>query len=242
MTRNAHGGHHFRLSAENILSEMNDFQEIALRRETGGEEWVNECLKGAGHSRTHPAHPLTRSPAHPLTRSPAHPLTRRTRKCLCLRVKLVFRTGVRNAVSGRCIPWNSFPWFACFAYVACLLSFWRASRGGCRELHLLCWTEYVPQKVIEGFSKQAKAGVIVENYNSNAQMLAALRAKPGYYDLIQPSGFYAETLEENGGLEALDLGRVPNVATSDPAVAGAREGCRKGDSACHGWPARWELS
>jgi len=87
-----------------------------------------------------------------------------------------------------------------------------------RELHLLCWTEYVPKKVIEGFSKQASARVIVENYNSNAQMLAALRAKPGYYDLIQPSGFYAETLEENGGLEAFDLGRVPNVRNLDPRL------------------------
>jgi spermidine/putrescine transport system permease protein len=98
----------------------------------------------------------------------------------------------------------------CFAFAA------RADDA--RELHLLCWTEYVPQKVIDGFSKQTLARVLVENYNSNAQMLAALRAKPGYYDLIQPSGFYAETLEENGGLEALDLGRVPNVRNLDPRL------------------------
>jgi len=96
-----------------------------------------------------------------------------------------------------------------------------AARGEeARELHLLCWTEYVPQKVIDGFSKQEKARVIVENYNTNAQMLAALRAKPGYYDLIQPSGFYAATLQENGGLEALDLGRVANVRNLDPRLRG----------------------
>jgi spermidine/putrescine transport system permease protein len=100
--------------------------------------------------------------------------------------------------------------FVCLAFAA------RADDP--RELHLLCWTEYVPQKVIDGFSKQASAHVLMENYNSNAQMLAALRAKPGYFDLIQPSGFYAETLEENGGLEALDLSRIPNVRNLDPRL------------------------
>ena len=98
--------------------------------------------------------------------------------------------------------------------IACLACAARADDP--HELHLLCWTEYVPQKVIDGFAKQAAARVVVENYNSNSQMLAALRAKPGYYDLIQPSGFYAETLEENGGLEAIDPGRVPNVRNLDP--------------------------
>jgi len=98
----------------------------------------------------------------------------------------------------------------CFGFAA------RADEA--RELHLLCWTEYVPQKVIDGFSKQEKARVVVENYNSNGQMLAALRAKPGYYDLIQPSGFYAERLMESGGLEALDLGRIPNARNLDPRL------------------------
>src|ERR1700733_5393795 len=64
--------------------------------------------------------------------------------------------------------------FVCLAFAA------RADDP--RELHLLCWTEYVTQKVIDGFSKQASAHVLMENYNSNAQMLAALRAKPGYFD------------------------------------------------------------
>jgi spermidine/putrescine transport system substrate-binding protein len=85
-----------------------------------------------------------------------------------------------------------------------------------RALHLLCWSEYVPQLVIDGFEKQSHARVAMETYNSNEQMLAKLRAKPGYYDLIQPSGFYVATLIKQGELAPLDFARIPNLRNIDP--------------------------
>jgi spermidine/putrescine transport system permease protein len=84
------------------------------------------------------------------------------------------------------------------------------------ELHLLCWTEYVPKQVIEKFTQQTGAKVVVENYNSNEQMLEKLRSKPGYYDLVQPSGFYVETLVKQQGLEPLDYQHIPNAKHLDP--------------------------
>jgi len=84
------------------------------------------------------------------------------------------------------------------------------------ELHLLCWSEYVPQTVIDRFSRKTGARVLVENYNSNEQMLAKLRARPGYFDLIQPSGFYVETLARENMLEPLDIARIPNIRNLDP--------------------------
>lgn len=83
------------------------------------------------------------------------------------------------------------------------------------ELHLLCWTEYVPQTVIHGFEEKSHAGVVLETYNSNEEMLAKLRGKPGYYDLIQPSGFYVATLAGAGALEPLDFARLPNLRNID---------------------------
>jgi spermidine/putrescine transport system substrate-binding protein len=85
-----------------------------------------------------------------------------------------------------------------------------------RELHLLCWSEYVPQSVIEGFEKKSHARVTMETYNSNEQMLAKLRAKAGYYDLIQPSGFYVARLVKEDGLADLDFARIPNIRNIDP--------------------------
>ncbi len=89
-----------------------------------------------------------------------------------------------------------------------------------RELHLLCWTEYVPKSVIQGFEKTSGAKVLVEYYNSNEQMLEKLRAKPGYYDLIQPSGAYVETLAKQGDLALLDYQRIPNARHLDPQYRG----------------------
>jgi spermidine/putrescine transport system permease protein len=94
-----------------------------------------------------------------------------------------------------------------------------AAYGG-EELRLLCWSEYVPPAVIAGFANSTGVRVLVENYNSNEQMLAMLRARPDYYDLLQPSQFYVETLGKAGGLAPLTVARIPNVRFLDPKYCG----------------------
>jgi len=84
-----------------------------------------------------------------------------------------------------------------------------------RVLNLLCWTEYVPSSVIEKFTQHTGARVVVENYNSNEQMLGMLRAKPAHYDLVQPSQAYVEGLIQSHGLEPLDAAHIPNRANLD---------------------------
>lgn len=81
---------------------------------------------------------------------------------------------------------------------------------------MLCWSEYIPAEVVKGFEKAAGAKVELETFVSNEQMLANLRARPGFYDLVQPSGFYVETLARAGELEPLDFARIPNAANLDP--------------------------
>lgn len=87
-------------------------------------------------------------------------------------------------------------------------------------LNLLCWTEYVPASVTEGFAKRTGVRVVMENYNSNEQMLAMLRDKPRHYDLVQPSQAYVETLQHSSGLEPLDTARIPNLRHVDPQFRG----------------------
>ena len=44
------------------------------------------------------------------------------------------------------------------------------------SINLFCWSEYVPQDVIDGFTKETGIKVNVENYASNEEMLSKLLA------------------------------------------------------------------
>lgn len=83
-------------------------------------------------------------------------------------------------------------------------------------LNLYCWSEYVPQEVIEGFTKETGIKVTVENYASNEAMITKLLAGGSKYDLIQPSEYAIEALIKAGKLEELDLANIPNIKNLDP--------------------------
>jgi spermidine/putrescine transport system substrate-binding protein len=84
------------------------------------------------------------------------------------------------------------------------------------SLNLYCWSEYVPQDVIDGFTKTTGIKVNVENYASNEEMLSKLLAGGAKYDLIQPSEYMIEALIKAGKLQPLNLANVPNVKNLDP--------------------------
>src|ERR1700761_7098537 len=83
-------------------------------------------------------------------------------------------------------------------------------------LHLFCWSEYVPQEVIDGFTKETGVKVSVENYDSNEVMMAKLLAGGAKYDLIQPSEYTIEALIKAGQLEELNLANIPNIKNLAP--------------------------
>ena len=62
------------------------------------------------------------------------------------------------------------------------------------KLNIYCWSEYIPQDVIDDFAKETGIKVSVENYASNEEMLAKLGAGGGSYDIIQPSEYVIEAL------------------------------------------------
>ncbi len=99
-------------------------------------------------------------------------------------------------------------------FLAFLLS--GGARGAEPSLHLLCWSEYIPQSIVAEFTRSTGAAVEIENYNSNEQMAAKLRARPGWYDLAQPSGYYVRALAESDGWEPIDPDRIPNLRNLDP--------------------------
>lgn len=83
-------------------------------------------------------------------------------------------------------------------------------------LNLFCWSEYVPQEVIDGFTKETGVKVNVENYDSNEAMLSKLLGGGSKYDLIQPSEYTIEALIKADKLAELNLENIPNIKNLDP--------------------------
>lgn len=85
-----------------------------------------------------------------------------------------------------------------------------AGRAADKELNLYAWSEYVPQAVIEGFTKETGIKVNYETFASGEEMLTKLLAGGTHYDLIQPPDYIAEALIKNKLLIALDYKKLPN--------------------------------
>ena len=79
------------------------------------------------------------------------------------------------------------------------------------ELNLFAWSEYVPQSVLDGFTKETGIQVNYETYASNEEMLAKLLSGAASYDLIQPSEYTIEALVKENQLQKLDHSKIPNL-------------------------------
>src|SRR3954451_9268507 len=84
------------------------------------------------------------------------------------------------------------------------------------ELNLFAWSEYVPQEVIDGFTKESGVKVNYETYASNEEMLSKLFAGASNYDVIQPSEYTVEALIRLKKLAPIDWAKVPNIKHIDP--------------------------
>ncbi|WP_437288100.1 polyamine ABC transporter substrate-binding protein [Sorangium sp. So ce406] len=84
------------------------------------------------------------------------------------------------------------------------------------ELNLFGWSEYIPQEVLDGFTKETGIKVNYETYASNEEMMSKLLAGSTRYDLIQPSEYAVEALIKQNKLQPLDHARIPNLKNIAP--------------------------
>jgi spermidine/putrescine transport system permease protein len=85
-----------------------------------------------------------------------------------------------------------------------------------KELNLFAWSEYVPQEVLDGFTKESGVKVNYETYASNEEMLSKLLAGGTKYDLIMPSEYAVEALIKGKKLDTLDAAKIPNLKNLAP--------------------------
>ena len=91
------------------------------------------------------------------------------------------------------------------------------SARAAESLNLFGWSEYVPQPVLEGFTKATGIKVNFETFSSNEELISKLVAAAGNYDLIQPSDYAAEVLIRQKLLAPLDRSQLTNARHLDPA-------------------------
>jgi spermidine/putrescine transport system substrate-binding protein len=91
-----------------------------------------------------------------------------------------------------------------------------ATAAPTKHLNIYCWSEYIPQPIIDQFSKETGVKVTVENYASNEEMLSKLAAGGGEYDIIQPSEYVIEALVKEKVLHPLAHSKIPNLKNIDP--------------------------
>ncbi|GHT55055.1 spermidine/putrescine ABC transporter substrate-binding protein [Spirochaetia bacterium] len=86
------------------------------------------------------------------------------------------------------------------------------------KLYIYNWTYYTPDSVIEKFEKEYGVTVIYDEFASNEDMYAKLKAGGAGYDIVFPSGDYTSIMIHQNMLEKIDKSKVPNLSNIDPAV------------------------
>jgi spermidine/putrescine-binding protein len=90
-----------------------------------------------------------------------------------------------------------------------------SSDGGSSKeatLNFFCWTEYMPQSLLDDFEKETGIHVNMTTYSSNEDMLAKVKSETeGTYDLVVPSDYMVEQMAGQGMLEEIELDKLSNL-------------------------------
>ena len=91
------------------------------------------------------------------------------------------------------------------------------------KLAIYHWFEYIPQELLDKFSRQYDVEVVMDTYDSNEAMLASLKAGAlGSYDVAVPGDYMVTIMRQEGLLDRLRPGELRNIGNvksefADPA-------------------------
>jgi spermidine/putrescine transport system substrate-binding protein len=88
------------------------------------------------------------------------------------------------------------------------------------ELSIYNWADYVHPKTYPTFERRFDVKITEDNYPSNEDALAKLKAGASGYDIVAPTGYMVEIMVAEGLLMELDHSKIPNMANIDPQFAG----------------------
>ncbi|MEZ9232703.1 extracellular solute-binding protein [Vibrio amylolyticus] len=94
--------------------------------------------------------------------------------------------------------------------------FSQAALAGDKELYFYNWSEYIPNEVLESFTKETGIKVIYSTYESNESMYAKLKTQGSGYDLVVPSTYFVSKMHKEGMLQEIDKSKLTNFEGLDP--------------------------
>lgn len=85
-----------------------------------------------------------------------------------------------------------------------------------KVLYVYNWSEYMPESVLENFTKETGIKVKYSTYDSNEAMYAKIKtAGNSGYDIIVPSTYFVNKMSKEGLLEKIDKSKLPNYKNLD---------------------------
>ncbi|MDD9194670.1 extracellular solute-binding protein [Aliivibrio sp. S3MY1] len=85
-----------------------------------------------------------------------------------------------------------------------------------KELYFYNWSEYIPNEVLEDFTKETGIKVYYSTYESNESMYAKLKTQGSGYDLIVPSTYFVSKMRKEGMLQKIDKIKLAHFKDLDP--------------------------
>ena len=84
------------------------------------------------------------------------------------------------------------------------------------KLSIYNWADYVHPKTYGLFEKEMGVEITEDNYGSNEDALAKLKAGAKGYDIVVPSGYMVDIMVKQDILAELDHSKIPNLAIVEP--------------------------
>jgi spermidine/putrescine transport system substrate-binding protein len=88
------------------------------------------------------------------------------------------------------------------------------------ELHLLNWSDYMPESVIKDFENREKVKVVLDTYDSPEAMISKLKAgADSEYDIVITSDYLVGQMARDNTIRTLDKSKIPNLKNLEPQFA-----------------------
>jgi len=86
------------------------------------------------------------------------------------------------------------------------------------KLNIYIWSSYLPQPVIDEFTRRTGVKVSFDLYDSNEAMLEKLQSGVADYDLVVPSDYMMRILVHEKLIQPLDKSKITTLANLDPRL------------------------
>ncbi len=101
----------------------------------------------------------------------------------------------------------------------CSLIGMKSAKAAGGQVVVYNWSEYIPQEVLDNFTKETGIKVVYSTFESNEAMYAKVKMLRGKsYDVIVPSGYYVDIMRQANLLQKINHAKIPNLKYLDPKI------------------------